>query len=167
MKEIVEKRLQTLRAAMEERGLDGLWIESRENHLYACGYDNPDGALLITTAGAFAFQDFRYIEAAQREIPAELYEVIMPERPRKEWLPALLSAGGVHTVGYEDGTLSCRGLENLKKDCPGVTFSPIGEMLREKRCVKDAYEIDCIEKAQRIAEAAFAELLPRITYTAT
>ena len=40
-------------------------------------------------------------------------------------------------------------------------------MFQKLRSVKDAYEIDCVERAQQIAEAAFAQLLPRITYTAT
>lgn len=166
-KDLIQSRLDALRACMQEADLDAIWVNGEENHLYASGFYNPDGALLITTDSAFAFQDFRYIEAARREIPPELFEVIMPEQLRSVWLPMLLSACGIQTVGYEDGTLTCRALAALQRDCPGIRFTAIGEMFQRLRSVKDAYEIDCIERAQQVAETAFAQLLPRITYRAT
>lgn len=167
MKNIITNRLQAIRAGMQAEKLDAIWVTGPENHLYASGFFNPDGALLIAEDSAWAFQDFRYIEAAQRSIPGELYEVIMPEQPRKVWLPTLLSTAGIGTVGYEDGTLTCRALAALQHDCPGVQFVPIGDLFQKLRSVKDSYEIECVEKAQRIAEAAFEQLLPRITYAAT
>ncbi|MCI8610446.1 MAG: aminopeptidase P family protein [Clostridiales bacterium] len=166
-KEIIYDRLTALRTCMQEKNLDAVWVSGAENHLYASGFYNPDGTLLITMDNAYAFQDFRYIEAVRREIPADLFDVIMPEQPRRVWLPMLLSTGCIQTVGYEDGTLTCRSLAALQNDCPGIRFVAIGDMFQRLRSVKDAYEIDCVEQAQRIAEAAFAQLLPRITYTAT
>lgn len=167
MKNILTERISTLRASMQEAQLDAIWVTGMENHLYASGFSNPDGTLLITPDEAYAFQDFRYVEAARRTIPKELFTVIMPEEPRKIWLPMLLSTRGIRTVGYEDGTLTCRALAALQHDCPGIRFVPIGDLFQKLRSVKDAYEINCVEKAQRIAEAAFEQLLPRITYTAT
>ena len=167
MKEIITGRLQAIRGGMEEMKLDAVWVTGTENHLYASGFSNPDGALLIGRDGAWAFEDFRYIEAARRSIPGEVYEVIMPEEPRKVWLPMLCTAADLCTVGYEDGTLTCRALTALQSDCPGVQFVPVGDLFQKLRSVKDAYEIECVERAQRIAEAAFAQLLPRITYAAT
>lgn len=167
MKEILTGRLNALRASMQAMGLDAIWVTGVENHLYASGFSNPDGTLLITMDEAYAFQDFRYAEAARRTIPRELFTVIMPEEPRRVWLPMLLTAGGIRTVGYEDGTLTCRGLAALEHDCPGIRFVPLGDLFQTLRSVKDAYEIDCVERAQRIAEAAFEQLLSRITYTAT
>ncbi len=99
MKEILTGRLNALRVSMQAMGLDAIWVTGVENHLYASGFSNPDGTLLITMDEAYAFQDFRYAEAARRTIPRELFTVIMPEEPRRVWLPMLLTAGGIRTVG--------------------------------------------------------------------
>ncbi len=164
----MSERLSKLRELMMEKGFDALYVTSAENHLYFSSFANPDGALLITcNGGAFAFEDFRYVEAAKREINSEDFFVVMPEGPRKGWLGEALTVSGAKVVAYEDATLSCRGLENLKNDFPLVDFVPCGDIVYELRTFKDESEANCIEKAQRIAEKSFEELLPLINYDCT
>jgi len=155
-------RLQKLRGEMDRLGLDGTWITSPENHLYLSGFDNPDGWMLVTKKNAYVFADFRYIEAAQREVFPEC-TVIMPEGGRKAYLLPLLEENGVKVLGYEDGSLSCRAFHALQADLQGYELSPLGGTLSEIRAVKTEEEIDCIVRAQRIAEEAFAELLTVLT----
>lgn len=151
-----------LRAEMERQGLDAVWITSAENHLYFSGFDNPDGWMLITKTNAYVFADFRYIEAARRESYPEC-TVIMPQGGRKAYLLPLLEENSVHTLGYEDGSLSCRAFHALGADLEGYELAPLGNALSEIRSVKTEEEIDCIERAQRIAEEAFEELLTVLT----
>jgi len=151
-----------LRAEMERQGLDAVWITSAENHLYFSGFDNPDGWMLITKTNAYVFADFRYIEAARRESYPEC-TVIMPQGGRKAYLLPLLEENSVHTLGYEDGSLSCRAFHALQADLEGYELAPLGNALSEIRSVKTEEEIDCIERAQRIAEEAFEELLTVLT----
>lgn len=157
------ERLEKLKGLMKEAGFDALLVTNPENHLYFSKFDNPDGCLLITTGAAFAFEDFRYIEAAKREIPSEDFEVIMSQGRRSTWLNDALSVSGARVVAYEDDVLSCRELESLKNECSGVEFVPAGDIVEKLRIYKDETEIDCIVRAQRIAEKSFAELLPLIT----
>ena len=161
-------RLTKLRELMNEKGFDALYVTSPENHLYFSGFNNPDGCLFITRDGAaFAFEDFRYIESAKREISNEDFAVIMPSGPRATWLGEAIAVSGARVVAYEDATLSCRSLEGLKKDHKGIDFVPAGDMVYTLRVAKDEGEVECIVKAQRIAEKSFAELLPLITYDCT
>jgi len=151
-----------LRAEMERQGLDAVWITSAENHLYFSGFDNPDGWMLITKTNAYVFADFRYIEAARRESYPEC-TVIMPQGGRKAYLLDILEENSVHTLGYEDGSLSCRAFHALEADLEGYELAPLGNALSKIRSVKTEEEIDCIERAQRIAEEAFEELLTVLT----
>lgn len=164
----MSERLVKLRALMEEKGFDAIYITSAENHLYLSGFANPDGALLIFADGAaFAFEDFRYTEAAKREINGDDFTVIMPGGPRKGWLGDALISGGARVVAFEDATLSCRALEGLKKDFPAYDFVPAGDIITTLRTFKDEGEVECIVAAQRIAEKSFTELLPLINYDCT
>lgn len=155
-------RIERLRAEMSRRSLDAVWIASAENHLYLSGFDNPDGAVLVTKNKTYVFADFRYIEAAKREAFPEC-EVIMPQGARKTYLTPLIEEDAVRTVGYEDIALSCRALERLKEDLPMCEFVPFGMMMEELRCVKSEEEVEKIVRAQRIAEEAFEELLTVLT----
>ena len=60
---MMEKRYENLRAIMREKGIDALYINSPENHLYVSGFDNPDGWLFVTLEKIYVFADFRYTEA--------------------------------------------------------------------------------------------------------
>ncbi len=161
-------RIKKLRELMRKKGFDAIYITSAENHLYLSSFANPDGALLITIEGkCFAFEDFRYIEAAKREISSEDFNVVMPASPRKEWLNDALLACGCSVLAYEDAALTCRSLEGLKKDAFMCSLVPCGDIIKELRIAKDEGEVECIIKAQRIAEKSFRELLPLINYDCT
>jgi len=68
---------------------------------------------------------------------------------------------------YEDNFVTCRALEGLKKALPEVEFVPAGDIFEVMRRTKTRDEVDCIIKAQRIAEASFREFFPGITYDRT
>lgn len=147
-----------LRTEMERLGLDALWISSAENHQYLSGFDNPDGWMLFTGTHAYVFADFRYIEAARREAFPEC-TVIQPQGAHHAYALPLLEEDRVHRIGYEDAVMSCRAFHALSGDLADCEFVPLGNLLSELRSVKSPEEIACIERAQRIAEEAFEELL--------
>ena len=64
---MMENRYENLRAKMRETGVDALYVNSPENHLYVSGFDNPDGWLLVTQEKVYVFADFRYTEAAKED----------------------------------------------------------------------------------------------------
>ena len=157
-------RLENLRKIMAERELDAIWITGSVNHRYMCGFDNPDGALVIGQYSAVALEDFRYYEAAKNEIDREDFEVMMLDRNCN--VKACIS-GVYKRVGYEDNFVTCRILDGLKKSLPDVEFVSAGDVFEFMRRTKTREEADNIIKAQRIAEVSFRELLPKITYDRT
>lgn len=163
----MSERLNALRSLMKNKGFDAVLVTSPENHLYMSGFGNPDGTLLICADSAYALQDFRYIEAAKREINGDDFEVVMPDRRVREWLREALPYAGVKTLAYEDESMPCREMEILKKALRGVDMVPAGDIFSELRVIKDESEVECIVKAQRIAEQSFEELLGEITYDCT
>lgn len=158
-------RLEKLRKIMAERELDAIWVTGSVNHRYMCGFDNPDGALVIGQYNAVALEDFRYYEAAKNEIDKEDFEVVMLDHRNYDVKSCI--SGMYKRVGYEDNFVTCRALENLRKSLSDVEFVPAGDIFETMRRTKTREEVDCIITAQRIAEKSFREFLPGITYERT
>ena len=94
---MMEKRYENLRAIMREKGIDALYINSPENHLYVSGFDNPDGWLFVTLEKIYVFADFRYTEAAKAEA-APHCTVCLPGKPS---FKEIAEECGAKVVGYE------------------------------------------------------------------
>lgn len=161
----MQYRYNTLRAKMREMGVDAIYINSAENHLYMSEFDNPDGWMFVTLEKAYLFADFRYIEAAKAEA-TEMCEVCLPAKPT---LQEIVRDCGVKVIGYEDRKLTCAALEGIKHSLDGmdVEFAPIGGIFTEIRSYKSPDEVENILAAQKIAEGAFEHILKTITYDMT
>ena len=161
----MELRFAKLRAKMEEMGLDAVYVNSPENHLYMTDFDNPDGWAFITRDRGWVYADPRYIEAAKAEV-TPLLEVCPPGKPSFE---EIATEYGIRVIGYEDRRLTCSGLDGLKgalKNCP-VEFAPLGGIFTELRAVKTEDEVENIVAAQRIAEGAFHHLVKVLRHDMT
>jgi len=162
---MMENRYENLRAKMRENGIDALYVNSPENHLYVSGFDNPDGWLLVTPEKVYVFADFRYTEAA-KEDSASYCEVCLPGKPS---FKEIAEEYGIKTVGYEDRRTTCANFSWLKKQFEGVNieYAPLGGFFTDLRDVKTVEEVESIVAAQRIAEGAFEHLLKVIHYNMT
>ena len=159
-------RLGLIKQELAKQGFDAIYLTSAENHRYACGFNNPDGQVLITKNKSYVFADFRYIEAAKREV-FEGYEVVMPQTPETEYIPALLAENEVKILGFEEDNMTFIHHSKLKDVLPSVETVPAAKVMNVLRITKTDGEVACIVKAQRIAEAALEELLGRIKYDMT
>ncbi len=137
-------------------------ITSPENRRYFTGFNSTDGFLVITKDEATFFTDSRYIEAAQKQITAcgsvllkSMSEAIVPYLKEKGVESILLEAERL-TVGY---------LNRLKKvfELFRVEASEmVDALISKQRESKTESETECIKKAQKIAEEAFAHSLELI-----
>ncbi|MBQ8642930.1 MAG: aminopeptidase P family protein [Clostridia bacterium] len=160
---IQEIRYARLHEQMETRGLDAVYVSSTENHLYMSHFDNHDGYLFITKDKGWVFADFRYTEAA-REASFPGLLVCEPGKPKVE---EIVAGENCKRVGYEDNSLTCSALADLKRRMPEVEWVPVGGMFAQIRAAKTRDEVDCIIAAQRIAEGAFHHLMGMISYDMT
>lgn len=133
-------------------GADAILLTSYVSQYYACGFDFEDGYVLVTKDKTYLLCDFRYTEAAKKEVKdAEICE-------RGELL-SLLSDLEIKKLMFEEDTLSVGRLESLKTKYNFVEFIPSSGLVSSLRQFKDDDEIEYTVKAQRIAEKAFDRVL--------
>lgn len=140
---------------------DALWIENSVNRKLLLGFSSSAGTLLVLPEKAYFIIDFRYIEAAKMQIRDPDCEVILQEK-LYEQADAILKRHGVKTVGIEDDRLTVSDFAAYRKRFPEmelVTDSGLCEALWELRIVKTPAELQKINAAQELTDAAFSYIL--------
>ena len=155
-------RLEKISAALRDHGWDAALIVGGENLCYATGFVGLEGMVFITKDGrGFCHTDSRYIEAAETQIAPLGYEVRMPDGPYSQAAAALVREYGTERLAFEDRVVPVSEYEKYKNDV-FCALIPAGDMYEVLREVKEEEEITHIVAAQRIAEKALHELLPRL-----
>jgi len=154
---LMKNRINNLRSKFDALGIDAVYVTSQTNHRYFTKFDNGDGSLLITRENAYAFEDFRYIEIAEKLL-SSVYTVVEPKGKRSEWLEAILKKEEIKALGIEDYSMSLNAYERLKADVSAL-LKPIGTTITTMREIKDEWEIAEIQKAQEITDKAFTHIL--------
>lgn len=153
----MEPRIDRLRAALPDE-CDALLVTDPLNQRYLSGLNYTDGYILITRDRAVLLADSRYIEIAE-QVAGDTFEVVLltgGETLRQ-------ACKGITALAYEDRYVTCAALAGYRSMLPDVRFVPCGALLTDLRERKDSAEIECIIRAQRIAEAAFDHILGYIT----
>ena len=154
-------RLTKLRNKMAELSVDAVLVLDELNQHYLSEFAFTDGFLFITKTNAYLVTDFRYYEMALNRANKS-FEVLMPS-DRKEFLNKVISEQGIKTVGFEGGSVSYDVYKRYKDGYAQVEFVNIGDAIEVIRQIKSSDEIEKMQKAQDITDAALAHLLKIIT----
>ena len=133
-------------------------IFTEVNRQYLSGFSSSLGFLLISKDDSCLFLDGRYILAAKQSVKAcrvELFKKV------SDSLNDFVKQNGIKTVFCED-TISVGQLGSFRKMlAPIDVIADCGlrEYIEELRTTKTDFEVECIVKAQRIAEKAFLDVL--------
>ena len=159
--------LSAFQSALTQKGFDAAILSGSNSLQYLADFVFSDGYLLITPKKAYLLTDFRYEEAAKKEAnPA--FEILCPTCGIIVTMAGLLEEQGCRQVAIEEGVLSLATYESLKKRLSNTTLlSGATEILGELTLHKDEEELDMINRAQEITDAAFAHILGHITPTMT
>ena len=150
-------KLEKLRLAMQEKGIDALLVTDEINQRYLLNYAFTDGYLVILQESAYMVTDFRYREEAEKYAdPA--FRVVTPT-PRAPYVQALLKNARVRTVGYEDRRLTVAEYHRFEELLSGYSLTPVGGLLEELRQYKTEEEVRLMQAAQDITDQAFSHLL--------
>lgn len=128
------------------------------NRRYLTGFESSLGFLLISNNDSCLFVDGRYILAAKQTVTmcrVELFSKIADS------LNEFVSKNNIKTLFCEDA-LTVAELKRFKSMLPCVevtTDCDLQKDIEHLRLIKSDYEVECIVKAQRIAEKAFIETL--------
>lgn len=141
------------------KDIDAALITADVNRRYFTGMKSSAGVILAFKDKAYLIIDFRYIEAATKKVKDA--EVILQDK-LFEQLNGLLTKHGAKTLAIESDTMTVSQLNAYKEHITTaviVSSSALSKAIGELRIVKTQDEIDKMIKAQRIAEAAFENVL--------
>ena len=151
-------RIKKLSMALPE-GADAALITSDVNRRYFTGLGSSAGTLLAFRDAAYFIIDFRYIEVAKATVTGAR---VMLQEKLTEQLDTLLKKHGAQTVAIETDYLTVGTLEQYRQKLPGYEFlteSTLNDAILSMRSVKEPQELECIQKAQAITDAAFLDIL--------
>ena len=155
-------RLNAIRAKMLDMKLDALLVTSEINQHYLTHFEFQDGLVLITRSNAYLITDFRYYEMALNSADKS-FEVVTTKGKRLEFVDECLKKDSCEKIGFEGSELSFSEYRAYSDFLCGRELLDIGDMLEVARQVKDGQEIEYMQKAQDIADSAFAEVLKSLT----
>ena len=138
---------------------DAIIITSPENRRYFTGFNSSAGYLIITKKEAVFFTDSRYIEAATSKITT--CKSLLLKRIDDTIVPYLKELN-IKNIYLETERLTVAELYSLKKSfgfCNVEAKEEVDEVINNLRAIKTDYEVECIKKAQKIAEDAFSHIL--------
>ena len=150
-------KLSKLREKMKEQGLDAVIVYDPLNQRYLSDFSFTDGLLLITKNCAELITDFRYYEMAEKAANPE-FEIVMPEK-RYEFIGDIFADESCKIVGFEGDFVPFSLYKTYTEKYPTVEFVSIGETIENIRQIKTPEEIEIIQKAQNITDAAFTHIL--------
>ncbi len=153
-------KLTDFREKIKEKGIDAALILNEINQQYLCDFPFQDGYLFITSERAYLVTDFRYYEAALEKRNSD-FEVLSPKN-RSDTLRTLISDSGVKNIGFEGSYLPYSDYIAYTQKYPELHFTDLGSIIEQLREIKTRDEIEKMQRAQDITDAAFSHLLSHI-----
>ncbi len=138
---------------------EAILIYSQENRRYFTGFNSSDGYLLITKNEAVFFTDSRYIEAAEKSISACKCKLVT--RVSKE-VKDYIKDNNILKIYIERARMTVDMADFLKTaflPCRVTPSKKLESEIDRLRAIKTSGELECIKKAQKIAEDAFEHIL--------
>jgi Xaa-Pro aminopeptidase len=162
----MKDRIQRLRNALAEREFDGALISNAQNRRYLSGFTGSAGYLLLTADDAIIATDFRYYEQSATQAPG--YRLVKVMTGFDTWLPALFDGLGGKTIAFEaaDLTVSTHGsIRKTLADLPEAAqpkLVPTTNLVEGLRVHKEPGEVEALQKAVDLGDAAFTDVAQRV-----
>ena len=152
--------IKKLQSQLKEQGANYCaLIISPENRRYFTGFESSDGFLLVSHDRSVFITDGRYIEAAEKQILNS--EVVLLGKTYPQIAELFKEMNCKHLL-VESGRMTVSTYNSLKgvlKNISIATDSTLDSIINSIRSIKNEHEVECIVKAQRIAEKAFEHIL--------
>ena len=170
-------RLTSLRERLAKANLDAFLVGApvedifhvhAANRRYLSGFTGSTGWLLITADHAFIAVDFRYVEQAERECPQ--FTVFRATGGIDKWFPDIVGEAGLggKRIGFEPPDITVQAFQAIKKaaetmpspERPKLLSAP--PVVTQMRAIKDAAEVEALQHAVDVGDAAFSAVAERI-----
>ena len=140
---------------------EAMLISKPANMFYASGYTG-EGIALIADGLCAIVTDFRYTEQVTRQSDSFSAHEVKTGQSHYALAYELLKGKNITHVRFEADKVTVASFERMKKDMPGMEFSPLKGEIEQVRQIKDEGEIALIEQACDISCQAFEKILPLI-----
>ncbi len=148
---------------LKQAEMESFLITDPVNIRYICGFTGTSGFLLVTQKRSTLLTDFRYIEQAESETKGiKDLQVIKHDYPVSKTIQEIASGLNTKTIYFEKKHLTYDGYEKLKAKLDDIDFIPHEGMVESLRMQKDESEINKIEAACEISDAAFSHIISYI-----
>lgn len=160
MGNICENRIEKLKKILAS-GDEAVLITNEINVGYFSGFHHSEGAMLITQNSATLLVDFRYIEAAQKYAECDVKCI---SSRLIESVTELCKKENIRKIYIEASNLSLARYSQYKNHFDKYMIeldisSKLDEYIADIRIIKTDIEYQKILNAQKIAEAAYLEVL--------
>jgi Xaa-Pro aminopeptidase len=147
------KRIEALRTKFKEYEIDGLLLTSSYNRQYMTQFTGTAGVAIISEKKAIFITDFRYMEQAKEQ--AKGYEIVQHTGPIIKEVAKQVEKLGLKKLGFEQSHLTYEAHQMYERNMEQVQLIPIAGLVEGIRMIKDQEEIQIIQDAANIADAAF------------
>ncbi|MBI5287927.1 MAG: aminopeptidase P family protein [Chloroflexi bacterium] len=159
-------RLQRLRNALAERELDGALISNAQNRRYLSGFTGSAGYLLVTPGDAIIATDFRYYEQSATQAPD--YRLHKTVQGFDVWLPPLFEGLGGKQIAFEANDVTVGAHRAMTKALSSLAeperpeLVPVPDLVEKLRIYKEPVEVDALQAAVDLGDAAFVDVAERV-----
>jgi Xaa-Pro aminopeptidase len=161
----VGARADRLRAAFVDAGCDALLVTRLTNVRYLTGFTGSAGLLLVTGDDLLLVTDGRYRDQSVEQLDAAGVDgrVEITGTGQRELLTAAIADAGVARLGLESADVTWAQQRRFADEWfAGTELVPTESVVEGLRRIKDEGEVARIEAACAIADAALAEVRPRL-----
>ncbi len=154
---MIAERLSRLRDFLREKKADAVVVNKEVNLHYFSGFRGDDTLLLVSPQDALLITDSRYTEQAAQQAP--LYEMVEQKGGLLAKAAECVKARGWKKLAFEGNAMLYDTFMKFGERLENNAALEISVHLDELRQVKEAEEIAVMEKAAKIGDAAFRDIV--------
>ncbi len=154
------ERIEKLRALLHENHLAAALMTSATNIRYFSGFTSADAVAVVTEKRCVLFTDFRYLIQAKEQTAGRFEIAEINWTNYVSAIADMLRGEGCERCAFEQENMTVARFALFEK-CP-VQLMPLGDEISMLRVIKTPREVDCLQHAQNLADAAFSEFITRI-----
>jgi Xaa-Pro aminopeptidase len=150
------KRIEQLKALLEEKSLDAFFITHIPNIRYLSGFSGSAAQILITKTKNFFITDFRYKDQSHEQVHG--FEIKISQSKDEE-LKKIIESESIKITGFEATHLTYGAFDSYSNTFPGIKFIPLTDAVEKLTMKKQEEELGKIQKAVDITDKAFSKML--------
>jgi len=154
-------RLERLRKQIRQKGWDAVWVTKAANRQYLSGFTGSAGWVMVPAKGKpVLVTDGRYTEQAQLE--TQNFKITISAKDPLLVVADWLNNQKVKKLAFEDDEVSVAAWKKVRSLTRSLQGIGLQNLIEQIRVIKDPEEVKKIQKAIKISEKAFEEVVKKI-----